>query len=201
MTAELNFDPDKGMQKILGLFEYVDDTVDAIHKLKHAGFDDLVTFSPIPVHDIEHALEHGREKRPNTLAAAFNALVRERDIHVLRFTLVGMIAGIAGAWGLTFGTFLAWPIPQGGMPIISLPPIGLLTYEMGSLGAALGTIGGFLFLSKLPTMKDEVYDIAVGSDKFGIAVRNVHPEAIEVVRDIMEKCQAVSIEGKVGILR
>ena len=187
-------------QHVLALFDYVDDMIDAINALKHAGFADLVTFSPIPLHDVEHALEHGREKRPNTMAAIIKA-VRERDFHVVRFTFLGMLGGISLAWLLMFGTALAWPIPGGGMPIIALPPIGLITYEMGTLGAALGTIAGFLFLSKLPTMKDEVYDISVGSDKFAIAIKDLDSEQIEVARRIMTGFHAVSVEEKTGVLR
>ncbi len=191
---------DTGMRSVLGIFEYADDTVQAITDLRHAGFEELVVFSPIPLHDVEHALEHGKPKRPNTFDAGIKAL-KSRDIHVLRFTLLGLFGGVSLAWLLTFGTFLAWPIQQGGMPIISLPPIGLITYELGTLGAALGTVFGFIWLSKLPTMKDEIYDISLGSDKFGIAVKHVDSETIEAVSGILKKCQAVSVEEKVGILR
>lgn len=200
MTTELEFEMEKDTRNILGLFAYVDDTIEAIHELKSAGFDDLVVFSPIPLHDVEHALEHDREKRPRGLAAAIKA-VRKRDIHVLRFTLIGALLGVVGAWILMVGTALAWPIPQGGMPILALPAIGLISYEMGSLGATLGTIAGFLFLTKLPTMKDEVYDVAVASDKFGVAVKNVDSETVEAVRNIMTDCRAVSVEEKEGVLR
>ncbi len=185
---------------MMGLFEYADDTVDAIHELKNAGFDDLVVFSPIPVHEIEHALEHDQKKFIWSVKSIIE-VVRNRNFHVLRFTLIGMVGGVSAALLLTFGTALNWPIPQGGMPIIALPPIGLITYELGSLGAALGTIGGFMYLSWLPTMKDEVYDEAVGSDRFGIAVKEVDPGTIEVVRNIMTECHAVSIEEKTGALR
>ena len=201
MTTELEFETKKGMTRsVLGLFEYADDTVHAIHELKNAGFEDMVAFTPIPVHDIEHALEHGRPKRPNTFDAAMKAL-KNRDIHVLRFTLIGMFGGIALAWLLGIGTAIDWAIPQGGMPIVALPPVGLITYEAGSLGAALGTIFGFMWLAKLPTMKDEVYDISLGSDKFGIAVKNVDSGTSELVRNILTECRAVSVEEKVGILR
>lgn len=200
MTSEVEHDMKKDAQNILGLFDYADDTVDAINELQSAGYSDMVVFSPIPLHDVEHAIEHGMPKRAPGLAGAFKAF-RSRDIHVLRFTLIGMFGGLMLAWLLTFGTALAWPIPQGGMPIIALPPIGLISYELGTLGAALGTIGGFLYMAKLPTMKDEVYDISVGSDKFGIALKNVDSETFVVAGNILKKCGAVSIEGKEGVLR
>lgn len=200
MATELDFVMDNQKLAILGLFEYVDDLTRAIHDLKHHGYDDMVVFSPIPLHDVEHALEHGREKRPSTLAAAIKAF-REKDIHVIRFTLLGGVLGALAAWALAIGTALSWPIPQGGMPIISLPPIGLITYELGSLGAALGSIAGFLYLSMLPTMKDEVYDISVGADRFGIAVKDLDAQTYEAVSKILTKCGAASVEEKVGVLR
>ncbi len=196
MTPEFEQEMKRDRRNILGLFSYVDDTIKAIHELRNSGFSDLVVFTPIPVHDIEHALDHGQKKRPRGLAAP-----REREIDVIRFTLIGAILGVIGAWILSIGTALAWPIPQGGMPIIALPPVGLISYEMGSLGAALGTVIGFLFQTKLPTMKEEVYDVEVGCDKFGIAVQNVDPETIETVLKIMKSCLAVSVEEKEGVLR
>jgi len=200
MITEGELAVNENTQNILGLFDYVDDLIEAIHALKHAGFDDLVTFSPIPLHDVEHALEHGREKRPNTMAAMVKA-VRDRDFHVVRFTLLGTVFGIIGALLLMIGTALSWPLPKGGMPILALPPIGLIGYEMGTLGAALGTIYGFLFLSRLPTMKDEVYDISVGSDKFGIAIKDLDSEKIEIAHRIMKDSHAVSVEERAGVLR
>lgn len=201
MTTELEFETKSGMTRaVLGLFEYADDTVDAIHELKNAGFEDMVVYSPIPVHEIEHALEHGKPKRANTLAAGLKAL-KLRDVHVLRFTLFGMFGGIALAWLLAIGTAIDWAIPQGGMPIVALPPVGLITYELGSLGSALGTVFGFVWLSRLPIMKEEIYDISVGSDRFGIAVKNVDSGTSEMVQGILTECHAVSVEEKVGVLR
>lgn len=200
MAAEVDFEQWTDKRNLLGLFDYVDDTVAAITKLKHAGFDDMTVFSPIPLHDVEHALEHGSKKEPLTFARAIKKF-RDRDFQVVRFSLVGMFGGIIGAWILSFGTALAWPLPQGGMPIIALPPIGLITYEMGTLGAALGAIFGFMFLSRLPTMKDEVYDISVGNDKFGIALKDLDSEAFEVVRELLTGCKAISVEEKEGVLR
>ncbi len=200
MTPETKLAVKETTQNILALFDYVDDLIEAIHALKHAGFADLVIFSPIPLHDVEQALEHGRKKRPNTMAAMIKA-VRDRDFHVVRFTLLGMVLGIISSWLLTFGTALSWPIPQGGMPIIALPPIGLISYELGTLGAALGAVFGFLFMSRLPTMDDEVYDTAFGSDKFGIAIKDLDSEKFEAARRIMTGSHAISVEEKTGVLR
>ena len=44
---------------VMGIFYYVDDAADAVTALRQAGHKDLNVFSPVPHHEIEHALEQG----------------------------------------------------------------------------------------------------------------------------------------------
>ena len=41
---------------VLGVFAEIDAAVEAVEKLKSAGLHRIVTFSPMPSHDLEHAL-------------------------------------------------------------------------------------------------------------------------------------------------
>ena len=51
----------KSNQNILGIYTYVDVLVDAIKKLRAEGFENLRVFSPVPNHEIEDALDTGKE--------------------------------------------------------------------------------------------------------------------------------------------
>ena len=41
---------------VLGVFAEIDAAVEAVERLKSAGLTRIVTFSPMPSHDLEHAL-------------------------------------------------------------------------------------------------------------------------------------------------
>ena len=44
-------------QGVLGIFSYVDVTIDTVKKLKEAGFNNLRVFSPVPNHEIEEVMD------------------------------------------------------------------------------------------------------------------------------------------------
>ena len=138
---------------VLGVFSYLDTTVDAIKKLRAAGHTDFTVYSPVPRHEIEDAL--GQAVSP-----------------VRMFTLIGGIAGCAvGAW-LTLWMSYDWPIVLGGKPVGSVPPYVVIMFEMTILFGALSTILGILFNSafaarRLGTIQ---YDERFTNDRFGIFV-------------------------------
>ncbi|HEY3219474.1 MAG TPA: DUF3341 domain-containing protein [Gemmatimonadales bacterium] len=138
---------------ILGVFQYLDATLDAIKKLRAAGHTDFTVYSPIPRHEIEDAL--GQPVSP-----------------VRMFTLIGGIAGCAiGAW-LTLWMSYDWPLVLGGKPVGSVPPYVVIMFEMTILFGALSTILGILFNAafaarRLGTIQ---YDPRFTNDRFGIFV-------------------------------
>ena len=111
---------------VLGVFGYLDTTLDAIKKLRAAGHTDFTVYSPIPRHEIEDAL--GQAVSP-----------------VRIFTLIGGIAGCAiGAW-ITLWMSNDWPVVVGGKPVGSIPPYVVIMFEMTILFGALSTILGIVF--------------------------------------------------------
>ena len=138
---------------VLGVFGYLDATLDAIKKLRAAGHTDFTVYSPVPRHEIEDAL--GQAVSP-----------------VRMFTLIGGIAGCAiGAW-LTLWMSYDWPLVVGGKTIGSVPPYVVIMFEMTVLFGALSTILGILFNSafagrRLGTIQ---YDPRFTNDKFGVFV-------------------------------
>jgi len=138
---------------VLGVFAFLDATLDAIKKLRAAGFTDFTVYSPIPRHEIEDAL--GQSVSP-----------------VRAFTLVGGIAGCAiGAW-LTLWMSYDWPIVVGGKPVGSIPPYVIIMFEMTILFGALSTILGILFNALFAARRAGTiqYDARFSNDRFGIFV-------------------------------
>lgn len=175
---------------IIGIFSFVDDIVEAIERLKEAGFREMATYSPIPCHDIEHALPEDEE-------APLLSRIKNRNIHVVRFTAVGAFFGIGLALFIGAGTALFWPIQTGGMPILALPPIGLISYELMSLGAAVFSIAGFFFLSRMPTLKLKEYVPQVSDDKFSLVLHEYEEEKISQIKTILEQSRCDEIEERI----
>ena len=138
---------------VLGVFSYLDTTLEAIKKLRAAGHADFTVYSPIPRHEIEDAL--GQAVSP-----------------VRMFTLVGGIAGCAiGAW-LTLWMSYDWPLVVGGKPVGSVPPYVVIMFEMTILFGALSTILGILLNSVFAARRVGTiqYDTRFTNDRFGIFV-------------------------------
>ena len=138
---------------VLGVFQYLDRTLDAIKKLRAAGYTDFTVYSPIPRHEIEDAL--GQAVSP-----------------VRMFTLIGGIAGCSiGAW-LTLWMSEDWPIQVGGKPIGSIPPYVVIMFEMTILFGALSTILGILLNALFAKRRSGtiLYDPRFTNDRFGIFV-------------------------------
>ena len=64
--------------------------------------------------------------------------------------------------GLTGGTLFfflvkltseGYPLPTGGMPIVALPPTGVITFEGIAIGAVIATVTTMLFEAGLPSLQ------------------------------------------------
>jgi hypothetical protein len=138
---------------VLGVFSYLDATIDAIKKLRAAGHADFTVYSPVPRHEIEDAL--GQPVSP-----------------VRAFTLIGGIAGCAiGAW-ISLWMSGDWPVQVGGKPVMSIPPYVVIMFEMTILFGALSTILGILLNALFAARRVGTiqYDPRFTNDKFGVFV-------------------------------
>jgi hypothetical protein len=106
----------------------------AAEKVRDAGFTRWDVFTPFPVHGMDHAMG-------------------------LKNSKVGWFAFLAGVTGYTTGMLMIWymnsfdyPIVIGGKPMFSpfaaFPP----SYELTILFGAFGSLGGMLFLNRLPRL-------------------------------------------------
>ena len=158
----------KSNQNILGIYTYVDVLVDAIKKLRAEGFENLRVFSPVPNHEIEDALDTGKEPSK-----------------VKYFTFCGAILGALVGVCFTVLTSLDWPIVTSAKPIVSIPPYMIIIFECMILIGGLSTFLGLLINSRL--RKDtppELYDERFSDNKFGILV-NCNSEDLEKIENIL----------------
>ena len=137
---------------VMGIWYFVDDAADAVKMLREAGHKNLNVFSPVPHHEIEHALEQGP------------SLVRW-------VTAVGGFLGATGGFALCYYSIASWPLVIGGKELFSLPPFTVIGYESMILIAGLANLLGLLALARLPQLKLVApYDTRFQEDRIGIWV-------------------------------
>lgn len=136
----------------MGVFSYVDDATGAIEGLKQAGLRNVSIFSPVPYHQIEHAIEQGP------------SLVRW-------VTFAGGVCGMTGGLALCYYSVMSWPLVVAGKELGSLPPFMIIGYESMILLGGLFNLGGMLALARLPRITSKApYDPRFTEDKIGIWV-------------------------------
>ena len=160
---------------ILGLFEdpnYAAEAGDALQRANISPRDyDFLTDAPYP-------------------EGAFGERHESHRLYV--FPFIGAIIGLTIGIVLTSMTQLAYPLTQGGKPILSLPPMAVVTYESTMLSAIIFTILGILFESRLPKMKMGLYDTRITEGYIGVLV-NVEEEKLSEVSGILTQAGAVDV--------
>ena len=158
----------KSNQNILGIYTYVDVLVDAIKKLRAEGFENLRVFSPVPNHEIEDALDTGKEPSK-----------------IKYFTFCGAILGALVGVCFTVLTSIDWPIVTSAKPIVSIPPYMIIIFECMILIGGLSTFLGLIINSRLrKDTSPELYDERFSDNKFGILV-NCNPDDLEKIENIL----------------
>ena len=162
----------------LGVYDGVDAAARTIERLRDAGMKRITVFSPVPSHELEHALHAGESP-------------------VRMFTLVGGLTGAAAGFAFPTWTSLDWPLVTGGKPIISLPAWVIIAFELTILFGALSTIAGLFITARLPQRRImQIYDPGFSSDRFGVLV--MPPSGKETqVRSIMQENGAADIRERV----
>lgn len=166
---------------VLGVFAEIDAVVEAIEKLRAAGLSRIVTFSPMPSHELEHALHPPQSP-------------------IRMFTLIGGLTGAATGFALPTWTSLDWPLVTGGKPIISTPPMLIIAFELTILFGALSTIAGLFINAKLPRSKSQViYDPSFSVGNFGVFV--VANGNLPQARAILTQAGALSVRDRAEEVR
>lgn len=175
--------PDKTF-KAYGIIAEFDTPADAMHaaeKVRDAGFRRWDVFTPFPVHGMDRAMG-------------------------LKNSKVGWFAFIGGVTGYTCGMLMIWylnavdyPILVGGKPMFSpyaaFPP----SYELTILFGAFGSLGGMLFLNKLPRLHHPLLKhrrfAQATHDKYFIVIETDDPKYSETeTRQLLETAGSKHIE-------
>jgi hypothetical protein len=137
---------------VLGVYYYVDDAADAVRALRQAGHRRVSVQSPVPHHEIEHALGQGP------------SLVRW-------VTFCGGVLGFTGGMALCVYSVYSYPLVVGGKELVSVPPFMIPTYESMILLGGITNLIGMLALARLPNIAPRApYDPRFSEDRIGIWV-------------------------------
>ena len=161
---------------ILGLFNDANAAADAGDGLKSAGVSeddyDFLTDAPYP-------------------EGAFGEREEKHRLYIYPF--VGALLGLTSALLLTTMSQVAYPIVTGGKPIISLPPMAVVSYEGTMLGAILFTVLGIIFESRLPNLKQGLYDTRITEGYIGVLV-NAEETQHDQVANVLNQAGAVDVK-------
>ncbi len=156
------------MQGVIGAFQEMDSTIDAIEELKKARLGEITIFTPAPRHEFEELMARG----PSA---------------VRRFTLVFGLCGVSFGYWIAIWISDYWPIDVGGKPVASWVPYTILGFEVMVLIGALGTVFAMFGLARIPRLTTTVgYDPRFSHGDYGVWVATT-PQQSQAVMDIMNK--------------
>ncbi len=118
---------------VIGQFEFLDDTLKVIKKLREHGFAEIESFSPFPNHELEDEIYLGKKRSP-----------------VRRCTLLGGLTGCLGAFLMTIWMSIDYPVRVSAKPLVSIPSFIVISYECTILLGAICTLIGMFHFSRIP---------------------------------------------------
>jgi hypothetical protein len=139
---------------VLGLFEEIEPAAKALTRLQlRDKFDrrDLMVLSSTPF--------------PEGVLEADDTKSRLPFVTLL-FAFVGIGLGLI----LAGGSFALYVIRQGDKPVLSGPPIGIISYEFMMLSALTAAFFTALYEMRLPAWRNRVYDRRISEGYIGIAI-------------------------------
>ena len=168
-----------GNKAVVGVFSYLDDTVNAIKGIKSAKLDYRV-YSPVPCPEIEE--ETMPEKSP-----------------VRFFTATGGVLGVTFGFGLAIMCSLDYPMRVSAKDIVSVPGFFVIGYECTILFGAIFTLLALLHFCRLPDILRKVgYDPRFTHDKFGVVV-SCDSNDVDTVKQTLSKSGADEVQVREGL--
>ncbi len=144
------------MSSVLAVFDSPDVMLDALRRLREAGFARLEVYSPLAVEGVDDVLRRRARALPLIIVAAG-------------------VMGAAGGFALQYyGMAVDYPLNIGGRPLNSWPAFSTTTFEMAALSMlVVGTLA-FFALCRLPRLYDPVFEVPdmdrASQDRFLIRV-------------------------------
>lgn len=147
---------------LVAIFDTVPAVYHAAEQVRDAGYKHWDCISPLPIHGLDKAMGLKRSVVP-------------------RFSLVGGLTGFCTGMTMIWFTGQAdYPLIVGGKPMFSPMFAFPISYELTILFTAFATIGGMLFLNRLPMHYHPVLKsmemAAAMDDKFLIVIEARDPK-------------------------
>ena len=107
--------------------------------------------------------------------------------------LGGLVGGSFGYW-LTSFTQTSYPLPTGGMPIVTSWTNGIIIYELTMLGAILTTLLTLLITAGLPNFKPALSDPEIWNGKILVGVTDPPPAARSEIEAKLREAGALAVK-------
>ena len=107
--------------------------------------------------------------------------------------LGGLLGGLFGYW-LASLTQTSYPLPTGGMPIVTSWTNGIIIYELTMLGAILTTFITLLITAGLPNFKPALSDPEIWTGKILVGVTDPPPAARAELEAKLRQAGAVVVK-------
>jgi len=111
--------------------------------------------------------------------------------------LGGLLGGLSG-FVLASWTQKAYPIPTGGMPIVTLWADGIITFELTMFGAILAALLTLLLSARLPSWRRKLHDPEISDGKILIGVVNPPGPALVELEKRMREAGADQVKEFTG---
>ncbi len=159
---------------VVGVFEYMDDTIKAIEKVKGDQLEHRV-FAPFANHELEDAVNPGKSP--------------------IRFvTAIGALTGITFGFALPILCSLDWPLRVSAKDVVSVPGFVVIGYECTILFGALATLTAMIHFCRLPDILRKVgYHPRFSDDRFGVVV-GCSGEQVDKVSELLKSSGAETVE-------
>ena len=146
---------------LMAEFDNAPALVDAATKARLAGYRKMDAFSPIPIEELNEALDLKRTRLP-------------------LLVLLGGILGCFGGFSLAYWvSVFAYPMNVGDRPLNSWPQFIQVTFETTVLGAALTAFVGMWALNRLPQPYHPVFNVEAfaraSTDRFFLVIETADP--------------------------
>lgn len=170
--------------RLFALFNNFDEVREAIIELKvmdlrDGGIEDMAMKSPVPHPELEE-------------------VIGARPVYVQRYTFIGALLGAVSGFLLSVVTQARFAVqPQGGKPVIPIPPDLVITFEFTVLFGVLATFVGLLAGARLPRRGGPLYSRTVSEDQVGLLVE-VLESHYERARELLLRHKALEIKGERG---
>jgi hypothetical protein len=162
---------------VLGLYDSVDNAAATIGPLEELDVElhdmKMLTMAPYP---------HGTFFKDDV------------PIPIPRFAFIGGLIGLSAGLALAGGTQMIMNLIVGGKSPLSIPAVGVISYELTLLGAVLGTFLALLYMSGLPNWTERAYDESISTGAIGLLVRCEDEEHVNKIEKTMLRFKPVKIK-------